>query len=128
MDSGVHDKTAIFDELRKLLLAYVPPYTVRIHSASGIDLWAEGSFECMGTTRPEMFFASAIIQNSCVGFYFMPVYAGVESMQKLIPLRLRPMLKGTSCFHIKEWDDELAHDIRTLLKSGFAIYNARGWV
>jgi len=121
-------KQAIFTELRTLLLRYSPPYHPRIRSDKGIDLWAEGSFEFMGRTRHEMFFASAMVMSDYVGFYFMPVYSDVESVKKLIPPRLYPMLKGKSCFHIKEWDDDLAHEVATLLKRGFAIYKARGWV
>jgi hypothetical protein len=122
------DPSFIFIELRKLLLRYSPPYQPRMQTDTGYDLWAEGSFEIAGRIKPEMFFASAIIQNGYVGFYFMPVYSDVESLQKVIPTRLRPMLQGKSCFHITEWDVGLAHDINILLKNGFAIYRARGWV
>jgi hypothetical protein len=122
------DVTRIYTELRTLLLAYSPPYNSRIQSPSAIDLWADGSFEVMGTVRNEMFFASAIVQGDYVGFYFIPVYADVPSMQKIIPVRLRAMLQGKACFRIQEWDDQLANDIQTALRNGFAIYKARGWV
>jgi hypothetical protein len=99
-----------------------------MRSATAIDLWAEGEFEVMGKECKEMFFASAIIQSDYVGFYFMPIYSDVESVKKTIPPRLLGMLQGKSCFHIKEWDDSLAYDIKKALKNGFAIYRARGWV
>ncbi len=121
-------KQAIFTQLRIILLQYSPPYHPRMRGDKGIDLWAEGTYEFMGKTRSEMFFASAIIMGDYVGFYFMPIYSDVESIKKVIPPRLLSMLKGKSCFHIKKWDDDLAHDVKTALKHGFAIYKARGWV
>src|SRR5690242_15731206 len=92
----------IYKELLKILIPYSPPFHIRMQSATAIDLWAEGEFEVMGKPCKEMFFASAIIQGSYVGFYFMPVYADVESIKKTIPPRLLGMLKGKSCFHITE--------------------------
>lgn len=122
------DQAVIFNQLRKLLLAYSPPYRMRLHTASGIDLWAEGEFDAMGRVRHEMFFASVIIMSDYVGLYLMPIYSDVESVKKTVPPRLLAMLKGKSCFHIKEWDDDLARDVSTALRNGFAIYKARGWV
>jgi hypothetical protein len=122
------NKQSIFNELRKLLAAYSPPYQPRMQTDHAFDLWAEGDYEAFDKKRKEIFFASAIVQSDYVGFYFMPIYSDVESVKQLIPPRLLKMLKGKSCFHINDWDDELAVQIRTVLKSGYAIYQARGWL
>jgi hypothetical protein len=122
------DLQIISKQLRAILVRYAPPFHIRMLTPTAIDLWAEGEFEVMGRPRHEVFFASAIIQSDYVGFYYMPVYTDVESIKKTIPPRLRAMLKGKSCFHITEWDDALAHDVRTALKHGAAIYRAHGWV
>jgi|GEM_PF-2093416 len=122
------DTSAIFAAMQPILAQYSPPFHTRIQSPHAIDLWAEGDFDVMGQTRKEMFFASAIIMSDYVGLYYMPIYADVESIKKTIPPRLLAMLKGKACFHIREWDNALAEEVKIALKNGFAIYKARGWV
>jgi hypothetical protein len=57
----------------------------------------------------------------------MPIYADTD-LKGLFEPELLKLLKGKSCFHIKELDAKLEKQIRRALKVGFGLYKARGWV
>ena len=57
----------------------------------------------------------------------MPIYADSELKDVFDPELLK-LLKGKSCFHIKELDAKLENQIRKALKVGFKLYKTRGWV
>jgi hypothetical protein len=80
-----------------------------------------------GRPKSELWFAGIMVQSSYVGFYFMPMYttAGVKSQ---IDPELRKLLKGKSCFHVKEVTPSLKRHIKNALKLGFAAYKKNGWV
>lgn len=81
----------------------------------------------MGKRRKEVHFAALIIQSNYVGFYFMPVYTDKE-VQNLFGDELLKLLKGKSCFHIRELDNKLKNQIDNALKVGFKLYKKRGWI
>jgi len=127
----ITDQDAIYDALRELLSAYEPPYIARKGGAKdkrSIELWAEGDYEAFGKRRKEIYFGGLVKQKDYVGFYFMPVYSDPQAMQRIFSERLLKTLKGKSCFHIKQLDDELVTDIKHALAEGFKVYEARGWV
>jgi hypothetical protein len=37
------------------------------------------------------------------------------------------MLKGKSCFHIKELDTDLLKEIKKAVDSGYKMYRKKGW-
>ncbi|GAP17273.1 hypothetical protein [Levilinea saccharolytica] len=121
------DLPAIFSELKSLLQAYAPPLIPKMDTEHSFDLWSQKDLVIEGRKRKEVYFAGLIIQKSYVGFYFMPVYVETE-MQTFFPPELLRHLKGKSCFHIKTLTPELREQIRTVLQSGFALYQQRGWV
>ena len=57
----------------------------------------------------------------------MPVYAE-ESLKEFFPERLLKLLKGKSCFHVKELDEELEQQISDALERGYRLYVERGWI
>ena len=74
-----------------------------------------------------MFFASAIIQSTYVGFYFMPIYAET-SLKKVFNPELLKLLKGKSCFYIRELSPGIVSQIEEALELGFNLYKERDWV
>ncbi len=74
-----------------------------------------------------MFFASAIIQSTYVGFYFMPIYAET-SLKEVFKPELLKLLKGKSCFYIRDLSPEIVSQIEEALELGFNLYKERDWV
>jgi hypothetical protein len=118
---------AIFQQLKTLLIRYQPPLQSKNDTARYFDLWSFKDLVIEGRKRKEVFFAGIIIQKSYVGFYFMPVYAEPEIKQMFQP-ELISLLKGKSCFHIKQLYPSLLSQIEDALAAGFELYKIRGWV
>lgn len=122
-----NDLTRIYKKLYKLLKPYQKHLTARWDLDSKYDLWSEKDVVIAGRERKEVFFASIIIQSNYVGFYYMPIYTDT-SLKKVFKPELLKLLKGKSCFHIKELDAKLEKQIEIALKKGFALYKKRGWI
>jgi hypothetical protein len=94
---------------------------------SKYDLWSFKNIEIDGRKRKEVFFASIIIQSNYVGLYYMPIYTDTDISEVIKP-ELLSLLKGKSCFHIKNLDDKLEKQIEDALKKGYNLYKKRGWI
>lgn len=123
----MQDLSVIFNQIRALMVSYQPPLVARKNEPDYFDLWSEKDLVIEGRKRKEVYFAGLIIQKGYVGFYFMPVYAEPE-VKVLFPPELLRLLKGKSCFHIKQLDDALLSQIEDVLRQGFEMYRRRGWV
>jgi hypothetical protein len=120
----------VFDSLKPLLERYSPPFTAReglVRDKRDYQLYSEKEVEVAGRKRDEVFFAGLIQQKGYVGFYFMPVYAEPERKSVFAP-ELLQLLKGKSCFHIRQLDDGTRESIDDALAKGYALFEQRGWV
>jgi hypothetical protein len=120
------DLKQIFDALKPLLEKYRPPLAPKNDTDRYFDLWSFKDLVIEGRKRKEVFFAALIIQKSYVGFYFMPVYVE-QDIKSFFEPELLKLLKGKSCFHIKQLTPELRAQIEEALQSGFGLYRQRGW-
>jgi len=125
---GQPDMVVIFDRIKKLLMAHEKG-VLKIHGGEGgqIFLISHKEVEINGKKRPELWFASALIQKGYVGFYYMPVY-GYKKLGEQIHPELMKCLKGKACFHIKKNDENLYKQIDEALKLGYEGYKKLGWV
>jgi hypothetical protein len=114
----------LFPEVRALLLPYANKFTVKGDSEKGYALYSVGEFLVFGRIFPEVFFASVQPMKGHLGFYFFPIYTHHNEF-KLDP-ELKKMLKGKSCFHVKEMNPELKKKLEALLKQGFELYKKCG--
>ena len=121
------DLIPLFEEAKKLLEPYAQKLTVRRDEPGYYDLWSEKDVVIAGRKRTEVYFAGLIIQKSYVGFYYMPVYTHDEAKEFFGPEMLR-LLKGKSCFYLKELTPEIRAQMKDALTRGFALYKERGWV
>jgi hypothetical protein len=71
--------------------------------------------------------AAVILQKDFVGFYLHYIYMNDELKKQVSPSLLK-LLKGKTCFHVKELDDGLRKDITAALELGTKVYRARGWM
>lgn len=117
----------IFRDIKNLLKKYEPPFVSRLNKDSKYDLWSEKEFIMLGKKHTEMFFAGVHTQNKYVGFYFMPVYTN-ENLKRAIKPELLSLLKGKSCFHIKNYDRAVISQIKDAIKSGYNQYKKNGWI
>lgn len=122
------DFIEIFQTIRAVLQPYASlGFNNRVNSETTYDLWSDRSIIIDGRKRNEIQFAAIMIHKNHVGFYFMPVYAEPEMKEFFDPAMLK-LLKGKSCFHIKELDDVLLNHIEDALAEGYRLYKEKGWV
>jgi hypothetical protein len=117
----------IFQRLKQIMKEYEDPLKPKFDLDSKYDLWSFKDLEIAGRKRKEVSFASLIIQSKYVGFYYMPIYTDT-TLQDVFEPELLSTLKGKSCFHIKNLDDQLEDQIRKALKIGYDLYKERGWI
>ncbi|WKZ24003.1 MAG: DUF1801 domain-containing protein [Candidatus Dojkabacteria bacterium] len=117
----------LFESLKQILEVYVRHFNeVRI-APKRYELWSKGDFTISGRKRKELFFASVMLQKDYVGLYYMPVYTEPD-MKKLFSPELLKLLKGKSCFHIKQLSPELEQEIQAALDAGLELYKTNKWV
>jgi hypothetical protein len=123
----MNDLTTIFQQLKAILMAYAPPLTVNAETEQRFDLVSKKPVVIDGRKREEVFFASIIIQSNYVGFYYMPVYADPDQKQLFHEDLLR-LLKGKSCFHLRQLDSPLVEHLTSAIAKGYRLYLERGWI
>ena len=122
----ITDKQEIFNQLKSALAVYAD----RMQPQSANDryeLYTGKPVDILGRHFPTVYFAAVKINKGFVGFYYMPIYMNPALVADL-PDRLKPLLKGKTCFHIKKLDEPLLQDITELLTRGFAAYQAKSWI
>lgn len=106
--------------LKQLLKDQCPPLQVRKDTGK--------VFEVAGT-KPAMqgrqkvdgfYFASSMPKPKDVRFYFFPIYTHQQHFE-LSP-ELQKLLKGKSCFYLKNVDDDLLEEIGEMIKKGIQLY------
>lgn len=117
----------IYNGLKKILKKYEGPFKPKLDLDSRYDLWSFKDVEIDGRKRKEVFFASIIIQSTYVGFYFMPIYAET-SLKDVFKPELLKLLKGKSCFYIRDLSPEIVSQVEEALEIGLNLYKERGWV
>ena len=118
---------ALFSQLRALLKKYEDILKPKKDEDGFYDLWSFKDLEIAGRKRKEVFFASIVTRKNYVGFYYMPIYTDTGLSEVFKP-ELLSLLKGKSCFHIKQLTPELETQIKEALETGYKLYQDRGWV
>ena len=119
--------TRIFNQLKTILKKFEDPLKPKFDLDSKYDLWSFKKVSIAGRKRKEVSFATIIIQSSYVGLYYMPIYTDTK-LQEVFKPELLKLLKGKSCFHIKELTPKLEKQITEALEVGYKLYQKRGWI
>jgi hypothetical protein len=122
----------IFDELKKIMQSYSPPFSVKTPSEAlkqkrSYELTSYKKVIIAGRPKDEVYFAGIIKQKGYVGFYYMLAYADPEVKQQLSPDFLK-LLKGKSCFHIRSTERQILEQVKKALDLGLKGYQEREWV
>ncbi|UCD46002.1 MAG: DUF1801 domain-containing protein [Candidatus Bathyarchaeota archaeon] len=118
---------AVFIRLKEILKRYENALKPKFDLDSKYDLWSVKEIVIDGRKRKEVYFAGIIIQSKWVGLYYMPIYVDTR-LEEVFKPELLKLLKGKSCFRIKELDDELVAQIEEALEIGYQLYKQRGWI
>jgi len=121
------DLQTVFRTLKGLLRPYARELDVKSDDERRYELEGTKSAVVAGRKRASVYFAGAIIQKHYVGLYFMPVYSHPDEFVHL-PERIRKMLKGKSCFYVKDIEPETIEALSEMLAQGFDLYRAEGWI
>ena len=121
------DLIRIYQRLKAILKKYEIPLVAKFDLDSKYDLWSVKDLVIEGRKRKEVYFAGLIIQSNYVGFYYFPAYTDRE-LKDIVRPELLKTLKGKSCFHIKQLDENLEKQIEEALAIGFELYRKRGWI
>ena len=121
------ERPRIFQLLRNILAAQVPPLTVTAETADRYELSTGKPMEFMGKKRPNIYFGAVMVKGSFVGLYLMHVYIDPGRLDGIAP-GLRRLLKGKSCFHIKKLDEILVQEIGHAVEDGIACYRKMGFI
>lgn len=127
MKPDVEKLTRTFNQLKTILKKFEDPLKPKLDLDSKYDLWSFKKVSIAGRKRKEVSFATIIIQSSYVGLYYMPIYTDTK-LQEVFKPELLKLLKGKSCFHIKELTPKLEKQITEALEVGYKLYQKRGWI
>ena len=117
----------MFEDLKAMLKEFEGKLEPKFDEEGKYDLWSFKDLEIMGRKRKEVAFATIIVRKGYVGLYYMPIYTDTDLAEVFEP-ELLSTLKGKSCFHIKKLDPQLREQIEKALKTGYQLYEERGWV
>ena len=123
----------VYQRLSGLLAQYAPPFRLQdlgVRDKKSVQLVVPKPVAVPGAYggKPvDLQFAAAILQKGYVGFYLMCIYTNQEMKKKLSPALLK-LLKGKTCFQLKNLDVCLENDIEVALQAGAECYRERGWV
>ena len=123
---------AVFEKLKRILSAYSPPFSVKtpsdaLRNKRSYELTSYKKVVIAGRPKDEVYFAGIIIQKNYVGFYYMLAYAEPEVRSQLHP-EFIALLKGKSCFYIKNYEGIVLDQVKKALDFGLKKYRQKGWI
>lgn len=121
--------TKDLNKIRTRLTALLMEHTAVLKTTAD----SEEKFEVSGTIEAMqgkkkvdgIYFSTIMPKPKDVRFYFFPTYSHKEQLGEL-PENLKKALKGKSCFHIKQMDDEMEQNLRALIKRSIELYQSDG--
>ncbi len=92
------------------------------------QLEAKGTLPAMqGKQKVDGFyFASIVPKPKDVRLYFFPLYTHADQFKSKLSAPLAKMLKGKTCFHLKNLDPEVQKEIQEMIDNGIKSYQKDG--
>lgn len=117
------------NEIREKLIAILKNHldVLKITSDSYEKFEVSGTIEAMqGKKKVDgIYFSTVVPKPKDVRFYFFPTYTHKEQIGTL-PENLKKALKGKSCFHIKQMDEDIERNLKELVEKSIDLYQADG--
>ena len=113
--------------LKDSLTLQKPALKITKNSAASFEV--TGTIEAMqGKKKVDgLYFASVVPKPKDIRLYFFPIYTHADAFKNISPA-LRKMLKGKSCFHIKNLDEGLKIEITEMIQLGIKIFQKDGLI
>ena len=123
----------IFDELKKIMERYSPPFSVKTPSEAmkkktSYELTSYNKVVIAGRPKEEVYFAGIIIQKDYVGFYYMLAYADTPEVRERLNPEFLSLMKGKSCFYIRSTEKWILDEVKKALDLGLEYYRQQDWV
>ncbi len=127
--AGQPELLQIFEAIKKMATPYHGKGEMIMHADTGgqFNLVSHKPVVIGGKERKELWFISALVQKGYVGFYFTPINSGGD-LRKQFSAEFMKLLKGKSCFHIKNNDPAIMKEVEKAFKAGFEAYKKLGWI
>jgi hypothetical protein len=103
------------------LKKHVPPLQVRKDTSAAFEVAGSKEFAYGKKKVDGIYFATVVLKPKDVRFYFFPIYTNPVEFEN-ISEGARKFLKGKSCFHIKNFNGDLANDFKKMIAKGVSIY------
>jgi len=121
--------TKDIEEIREKLISILKTHLgkLKVTSDTHDKFEVSGTIEAMQGKRKVngIYFATVVPKPKDVRFYFFPTYSHKEQLGEL-PENLKKALKGKSCFHIKQMDNEFVNNLKELVKKSVELYQTDG--
>ena len=113
--------------LKDALIAQKP--ALKITKNSEVTFEVTGTIEALQGKRKVdgLYFASVVPKPKDIRLYFFPIYTHVDAFKDISPA-LQKMLKGKSCFQIKNLDEDLKVEIMKMIQLGIKVFQKDGLI
>jgi len=119
----MHDFTAVYAELHKLLA----PYSTKLDTKKDDESELYVDTKHIQKNKKPLFFAAVQIKKSYVSFHLMPVYMKPDLLASVSP-ELKSRMQGKSCFKFSTVEPMLIKELTALTKASYASYKEQGFV
>lgn len=120
----------IFNRINDILKVYEPFLDVRVNTNTHYELWTKHAFRTTSfhpTNKQGIMFTACAIFDHHVSLYFYP-FSYNKTLAETLTGHLKAMHKFKTCFHISEFTEQTAQELKLLLKSGWDFYESQRWV
>lgn len=117
---------SLYAKMRAIHEEFLGPLKIAKSSEAMVEY--SGTIEVMQGKQKVQghYFSSVMLKDKDVRFYFIPIYMHPEAFQLSIPLQ--KMLKGKSCFHLKQVDDVVMKELSQLIRLGLELLKKDGLI
>ena len=112
--------------LRAVLHSAVPPLKVSKEGKSGMEVCGTKKVMQGRQMVDGHYFASIVAKPKDIRLYYFPIYTHPDQFE--LSDGLKKMLKGKSCFHVKNPDQALLDEISRMIRKGIELYQADGLI
>ena len=119
----------IFEKIKSIMLQQSPPMVVSKDDENNFELIGNKPVPYGSTKKivPGMFFVSVLLNKTMVSLHFFPMYLNNELYESLVPNMIK-LLKGKTCFNIKDVKEINEKELNALLKKGVNVWREMGYL
>lgn len=129
MPLAIETGKEIFEKMKSIMQRQVPPLMVGKNTKDNFELIGNIPVPYGSTKKivPGMFFASVLLNKTMVSLHFFPMYMVKDVFEPLVPNMIK-LLKGKTCFNIKDVKEINEKELNTLFKKGVEVWKKSGYV